>query len=82
MPADNNFVATPELRFVLRHIPAPELGASIGRNAPILQQRWVVVGTSFGDALTDKNSEWRDVPLHIGQADADRQAKMDAKEAE
>lgn len=30
---------------------------------PVLQQRWVLVGTAFSDELTDKNSEWRDVPL-------------------
>lgn len=50
------FVNTNELRFIERAIGAM-------RAARILQQRWVLIGTAFGDALTDKNSQWRDVPL-------------------
>jgi len=85
MPAET-MVNTNELRFVERPQKLrPGTGDSdinVVYKLRILQQRWVVMGTLFHDPLTDKNSEWRDVPLVIEQADADRQAKMDAKAAE
>lgn len=63
---------TNELRFIERlPEPRPRVGTSDGdvnavylsRKLRILQQRWVLTGTLMGDDLTDKNSEWRDVPL-------------------
>jgi len=66
MPAET-MVNTNELRFVERPQKLrPGTGDSdinVVYKLRILQQRWVVIGTSFGDAFTDKNSEWRDVPL-------------------
>jgi hypothetical protein len=52
---------TPQLRFVLRNIEAPDLGRNMLRSVRILQQLWQ------GEALegTTIACEWRDVPLEI-----------------
>ena len=81
MPAFDTMVNTNELRFIERLPPPPSpVGTSnadvnavyIGRKQRILQQRWVVVGTMRDAPLTDKHSEWRDVPLVEGASDASR----------
>jgi hypothetical protein len=59
---------TPQLRFVERHVPAPELGDNIGKVVHVLQQWWVeIVPTAnigFGEIqLKQPTGEWRDVPL-------------------
>ena len=46
---------TPKLRFVERHVPAPELGDNIGKVVHVLQQWWAFEDWDLG--------EWRDVPL-------------------
>lgn len=56
--------ATIELRFIIR-----SLGVGL-IPLRILQQRWVRIGTLHSEELTDKNSEWRDVPLVEEPADA------------
>jgi len=68
MPAET-MVNTNELRFVERpQTLRPGTGDSdinVVYKLRILQQRWVLIGTSFNDPLTDKNSEWRDIPLEF-----------------
>ena len=57
----SDYQATPELRFVERSVPAPELGENLGRITKILQQKWIckVLAYGTGEVL----ESWRDVPL-------------------
>ena len=66
MPAEN-MVNSNELRFVERaqklRPGTSNSDVNVVYKPRILQQRWVLIGTWRHEILTDKNSEWRDVPL-------------------
>jgi hypothetical protein len=62
---------TPQLRFIERYMPTPELGENIGKPVRILQQRWenpemvLTVHRVGPNGLPEREyvGEWRDVPL-------------------
>ncbi len=59
---------TPQLRFIERYVPTPELGENIGKPVRILQQWWEedvpTANIGFGEIqLKQPTGEWRDVPL-------------------
>lgn len=57
---------TAELRWELRWMPNPRLGASIAEQQPILQQKWVA-SAKMPDGGMWEEARWRDVPVSIGQ---------------
>jgi hypothetical protein len=60
------YVATPELRWVVRYVDLPGYPEH-GQSERFLQQRWVLASTERMALPGPDNSEWRDVPL-VGAA--------------